>query len=392
MPDALTTNPEPSTADTAASNACTRSGAFALLLSTALVLLIPYWIQRPNEIELGRYIMARSNLSFQIDALDTNQIWQIYKNSHENAELTPISQLIDVDVPVTFTSVGKVTTPPNRQKMQNAPASPRQNPSVPNPIFLSAVAQTTAPMKLSNMSTVRDSLILLDDAEMLSRSRRVGNFFNISIVRWVQKRSDLTYRRIIANSCAAELEVPNKTKRSDYFIPTLAKDALLNCLTISDIRELAHFELPAFSDPAQLQGRVQSEVQVSPGTLPKDLLSASIVAQMLLFFVIVHFAAYAREAVLSAHFPARGTLFGAFAQSRWTLLVLLLAIWTPLAASIAVTLTSRNWILAACSVLIFGAVVLVYLTLQHHSYFRFRRQEPESPVATTPSSPVPYDA
>jgi len=357
MPDDSATTPEPSKVDTAASNACARSGGFGLLLSTALVLLIPYWIQRPNEIALGRYIMARSNLAFQIDALDTNQIWQVYKTSHETAELTPISQLIDVDVPVTFTSVGKATKPPNVQKMQNAPPSPQTNPFVPNaPTGLGVVAHTTAP-----------------------------------IVRWVQKRSDLIYRRVIANSCAPELEVPNKTKGSDYFIPTMAKDALLNCLTISDIRELAHFELPTFSDPAQLQGRVQSEVQVNPGTLPRDLLSASIVAQMLLLFVIMHFAAYAREAVLSAQFPARGTLFGAFSQSRWTLLVLLLAIWTPLVASIAVAVTSRNWILAGCSVLICGAVLLVYLTLQKRSYFRFRRQEPKSPATTSPP-PVSYDA
>ena len=47
---------------------------------------------------------------------------------------------------------------------------------------------------------------------------------------------------------------------------------------------------------------------------------------MLLLISIVHFAAYAREAVASAQFPAHGTLFGAFVSSRWTLAVLFLAL------------------------------------------------------------------
>jgi hypothetical protein len=51
--------------DEAASNACTRSGAFVLLLSVVLWLLIPFWLDKPNEIALGRYLTYRFNLALK---------------------------------------------------------------------------------------------------------------------------------------------------------------------------------------------------------------------------------------------------------------------------------------------------------------------------------------
>jgi len=63
---------------------------------------------------------------------------------------------------------------------------------------------------------------------------------------------------------------------------------------------------------------------------------------VLLAFVLVYFGAFAREAVSSPNFPTPGTLFSAFSGSRWSLLVLLLALWGPFAASVAVAIASRQ--------------------------------------------------
>jgi hypothetical protein len=166
-------------------------------------------------------------------------------------------------------------------------------------------------------------------------------------------------------------EIRDNEQKSGHFVPTLDKDALLNCLTLRDVRELAQFELPTFSNPIQSEGRIQREVDISPSSLmPRDLYIASVLAQLLLFFVIVHFGAFAREAVSSAGFPVQGTLFSAFSGSRGTLLVFLLAVWSPLFVSVAVAVTARKWSLVPYSVLIGCAILFAHLGLQHKSYFR----------------------
>jgi hypothetical protein len=84
---------EPTAADRASSDACTRSGAFALLLSVVLLLLIPYWLDRPKRKALGEYLTNRLNLIIYLEKLDDDPVWQMYKDSHPTAESTSIAQL-----------------------------------------------------------------------------------------------------------------------------------------------------------------------------------------------------------------------------------------------------------------------------------------------------------
>src|SRR5260221_4420062 len=94
----VNTSSEPTSVDTAASAACTRSGAFALLLTVTLSLLIPYWMQRRNEVALGNYISYRANLANQIETLDENPVWKTYKDSNKNAELMSMAELMKVSL------------------------------------------------------------------------------------------------------------------------------------------------------------------------------------------------------------------------------------------------------------------------------------------------------
>lgn len=89
---------EPTKVDTTASAACTQSGAFALLLTVTLSLLIPYWMERRNEVALGRYVSYRGNLANQIEALDDNPIWQKYKASNKAAESMSIAELMEISI------------------------------------------------------------------------------------------------------------------------------------------------------------------------------------------------------------------------------------------------------------------------------------------------------
>jgi hypothetical protein len=144
----------------------------------------------------------------------------------------------------------------------------------------------------------------------------------------------------------------------------------MNCIRARDLPELAQYELPQMSNPFQLGNRVGRDVDVSPGSFPKDPYAASVVAEVLLFFVLVYFSAFTREAVSAEAFPKEGTLFGAFSTTRWMLTVFGLAIWTPFLACCAVAFTSRKPLLGLGTVLVLFATVTVQRSLARKSFFK----------------------
>ena len=367
-----TSSTEPTSLDTAASAACTRSGVFALLLTVTLSLLIPYWMDRRNEEALGNYISHRQNLANRIETLDENPIWKEYKAFNGTADSMSISELMKVSG--TWTS--RIPEAKAQMKVSSVPKprEERSDPSRPAPPLppTGLSASTSGPNLDTLFLPIADSLNQLNDPDLLNRSRKVSNFFEFSIIHWVTKRASLMYENMLGTMCFSGRywETPYKEQKVEHFVPAVDKDALLNCLTLRDVRELAQLELPTFSNPMQLKGSIHREVEVNPNSLmPRDLYMASVLVQLLLFFVIVHFGAFAREAVSSAGFPVQGTLFSAFSGSGGTLLVLLLAIWSPLCVSLAISVASRRWSLIPYTVLIGCAILFAYLVLQRKSYF-----------------------
>jgi hypothetical protein len=170
----------------------------------------------------------------------------------------------------------------------------------------------------------------------------------------------------------------------------------LEKLTISDVRQLAGFEMPEISNSVKLGKSGDTDVDLTPGSLPRNLYMATLSAQLLLFFVIMYFGAFSGEAISSGGFPITGTLFSAFAQSFWTLLVFFIALWVPVLSSLVVlaaawqtTTLSRRLPLILCSVLTGLAVFSVQATLQRKDYFhalRLTGSAQSQPRATLPFS------
>ncbi len=365
---------EPTKVDTAASESCTRSGVFALLLTVSLSLLIPYWAERRNEEALGKYISFRQSLANGIEMLDENPIWKDYKAFDKAAESKSISELKKVSKGAWKAKTQTKAPPVAKPRIQRPDPSRPTRPSPP-----SGLSVTTSGPDLDTMfQPITDLLNHLNDPELLNRSRKVSNFFEFSIVRWASKREQLMYKNMLgtmetpAGICFSGpyWEIPYKEQRVEHFVPALDRDALLNCLTPLDVRVLAQFELPTFSNPMQFKGSIYREVETNPNSLiPRDLYVASALAQLLLFFVIVHFGAFAREAVSSAGFPVQGTLFSAFSGSSGTLLVFFFALWSPLCVSLAVVFASRRWSLIPYTLLIGCASLFAYRVLQSKSFF-----------------------
>ncbi len=378
---------EPSKADEAASEACTKSGAVILLLFVALLLLIPNWVRRPIDTALGRYVAIRSQLAISLDELNDDPFWQRYVASHPAAESTSIAQLVKLQVdesPIGNATVGK--PPPRRPpvvvKSSTHGGRTRSGPPGPPPPRPPGMLSVKVFGQISAMGPIAQLPGDLHEPDLLAQPRQFSNFFNLSIYTWVIKRDDLLVRRINTSACYSGKEFPTPRYKGPvpaFSVPAIKKDALLSCFTLRDVRELAQFQLPKVSNPTELGGSIGQTVEVTTGSLPHDLYMASIVAQILLFFAVMYFAAFAREAVSSPSFPARGTLFSALSKSPWTLLVFLMALWAPLVASAALAICSRKWSLALCTVGIFMAIMSAHAVLQRKSLFkpvriRFKRR------------------
>jgi hypothetical protein len=355
--------------DAAVSDACSRSGAFALLLSLALLSVIPYWWERQDNIALGRYVTSRLTLGTAIDLFDEDVYWQEYKSSNENAESKPISELAQARVEVGTAEASKPAPRPKagkRQKITQRSTAPPSAPAPPTGLRASVTAT------IDEMRQIADSLSTLDDSDVLTRSRAVSVFYNVGIYRWVWKRNTLLNRNIYGHHCEPKATQTQESTHPETYVPAVGRDILLECLTLQDVRELADFELPRIPDTTRFGVRGEKEVDVSPGSFPRDLYLASLFVQVVVLFVIIYFNAFAREAVSSSSFPARGTLFGAFSRSRWTLAVFALILWVPFLASAAVATLSREWPLAICAALIGCVVVSTNLLLQRRKYWGTR--------------------
>jgi hypothetical protein len=359
---------EPSKVDITTSEACTRSGTFALAISLVLFALVAPWAHRPSEMALSRYLAYRYDLSSTIERLDDDPNWQKFEGQNAGLESKPLSQL-PTQVPVAFSaSPAPVKEKPRRHSAAPKTFSPGLRPAAPTLFTVTVFVQVPAVEDLIGV------LKKLNDSNVLTGSRAYSRFFDFSIARWAQTREDMIYREAAATGCSKNkpsMVMPyDKNHVPQAFVPTLDTTLMLDCLTLHDVRDLARLEQPPITNPDQIGGNLTREVEIAPGTLPHNIYTASIVLQALLLFVIVYFGSFTREATLSKKFPAQATLFSAFSRSWWTLLAMLLALLTPFAAALTVAIVSGRPLLWVESALILLAVVWIFLLLQQKSYWR----------------------
>jgi hypothetical protein len=353
-------------ADTTASEACTRSGAFALALTVVLLVLVRSWANRPNETALAQYLAYRYDLALYVDRLDVNPVWKTYKDSNPLAEFTSLSRLPN-RIPLVSSSAATPVETTQKHLATTKPIHTSDGRPLP-PTGLTATV--TSEVEMTEISGLVDVFKKLNDSKLLTDSRRYSNFFDISITRWAQRRGDLIYRNAIVSGCAKkEIEVPNKGKVSEGFVSAIEADVLLECLYLSDVRDLAQFEQPVMTNPDQIGGHTGRDIDIAPGALPRETYTASLVSESLLFFVLIYFGAFAKEATLSKSFPVQGTLFGAFSRSQWTLIAMFLALCTPFVASLAVAIESKRPLLWVGTVLLAIVVCSIVITLNRKSYW-----------------------
>jgi len=381
--------------DTAASQACTRAGAFALLVSVVLFLLAMYWQNRKNDEALAKYVGSRLNMALQFDSLDKDGLWEEYEQSHPDADHTSIDVLRNEEVRIVERGSGDQNTTGSSSNGNPSRGSRKPvfvGPRLPAPIRDLTVT-ITSDYEIPEIAELVRAFRELNDPEMLTRARMVGNFFGISIAKWGNRRNNLLYGNVLTHACTVpRLEVvPAESWWRSLLAPPrsaplIDDDALLKCISLRDLRELANFELPALNNPTELGAKIVRDPEISPGSFPRDPFAASIVSELFLAFVLFYFAAFAREATSSIAFPARGTLFGAFSNSRWQLLVFFLALWAPFLSCLALAVSSTRLVIVLGIVPVLFATLSVQRTLEEKFFFREFR--PLTFVVRTSSSLV----
>jgi hypothetical protein len=263
--------------ETAASEACTRSGTFGLLLASSLFLLSAYWLQEKKDEAAAEYVADRTSLAMYVDILVEDSVWQEYKRSHPEAEKMPMSQLLHATVDIGQSAQvepepkpsnpGQNTLHASKPKSQSATPTRAMGRTAVKPVVaLAPEAPTSLSVmvglnaEINEMAQIRESLEKLNDAELLTRSRQASNFFEFSIVRWVLKRGATMYANALTGVCRAPvLELPRKSK-SAHYTPQLDSKALLDCLTLGNVQDLAKFELPTLTNPNPMGRRAAQDV------------------------------------------------------------------------------------------------------------------------------------
>jgi hypothetical protein len=262
--------------ESAASDACTRSGAFALLISVGLVLLIPFWLDRPAELARGEYISARLNLSLLLERLDDDPKWQQFVKTHGDAESRPLARLMDLPQvsPAPTSNAPNRPAPPaqHRAKTSHQVESPVL-PEPPTNLVVHWVGPAAA-----ELPDIAARLAKLNDSRTLTLAREGSNYFDNGIVHWLNKRNSIVTENMAAGVCTPKVvELPYRKPPPEYFVPALDADALLQCLAVRDIRRLSQIELPSVLSPPQFGEHVTRQVDVTLGALPQNLYWASVV-------------------------------------------------------------------------------------------------------------------
>lgn len=146
--------------DKIASEACTRSGAFALLVALTLFLLCVSWQNRKLDQALGSYLAARLNLAMNLEELKKDAVWQKYLEEHSDGEEKPLAQLIDATVWI-VDSQAETKWIPNKSATPQSPQAPLP-PGQPSVVIKSQ-------HQLPEISNLVQSWRLLNDADGLAK-------------------------------------------------------------------------------------------------------------------------------------------------------------------------------------------------------------------------------
>jgi hypothetical protein len=300
------------TLDTRCSEACTRAGTFALLLSAIAISLLSPLVAEYRRTALQNYIGLRVALKGEVDHISANPCWLKLSEQLGGMHVTKT---------LTLTELGKyqckeqsrpdgtepelsvqasATTPQKRAYLTwDLPEPQTKKGLPPNPVRnLRIISEYSLP----HLNPITKILTQLDENLDVNAARQFSLKFNNSIDRWTTK----LYRMESRN---ASSEYPS-------------------AFTLVDIEELSNFELPDAVAYEELR-LGQPTIQTPGISYQVQLEAGSVLLEIAVLLTVIYFWIFYEEARVSSTFPAPGSLFAAFGRRPASRLLFYILIAVP---------------------------------------------------------------
>lgn len=370
------------------SEACTRAGLAALLLSLVVIPVIGGLSTISAIADFSKYIVLRENLSDALDDIKADNCWAelvarqeiedqadiviedlrkftcfhgangitIYNGDSSPREKTPILvprqrnndapnllsiySNLSIEDASSLTDLNSLSTSHSAVKTEEASSPPDA------PVLVSIGGG------ISGLDDLVDILVALDDTKMLNAARSVDYQFDRSIYRW-QRIRDRIY---------SEARYDKKIEY-DPITRSFDKRASAEVLTLSDVADLAKSQYPDVHEAIALIKNA-SYMNV-PNITNKVRLGYA--ASILIFTIgvcVAYFWVFLKEATTSKTFPAAGTLFGAFRRNLLTkFFYCVLALFPVVAVSVVTYVSFNSDRIWGITINAMGFLVVVFFTV-----------------------------
>src|SRR6266849_2809223 len=328
--------------DRACSASCTKSGIAALVFSAFALSLMQPLMQIDAFDALSAYVGSRLTLKTALDVLDNDRCWQALR-AEPGLEKLPLVRLKGRKC--FYTADGKLMTDTEASKPRpSPPVAPPPSTSQKNAPPARAVPAPPTGLMVGGpplpFGEIQQALSVLGQRETLRVAGSLFPFrFGWSIYWWQRRSEDL------ANKTSPKHTIDDKSLHFD------------ENLSIDDARVLADFQ---FLDPSLVEQAILEETRINlPNAKTSLTLGASTnLVELAILLSVFYFWLYQREARRSPTFPAPGTIFGVFSQSRTSLIVFDLLVAVP--ACCAALLASWSLRYVRISNIALGLLVLVF--------------------------------
>lgn len=328
------------------SEACTRAGIAALLL-TAVAFSLQAPVRNIARLDVyGKYVTARIKLKFAVEDVAQHPVWRkLLKTVGEEMRHWPLNRIEqraeqlqqemaqDEARGITIQAVGidpHETTEPVKEATPETPSPPR-------------IASITVVLSLNWFgpgSDIGKALTALDDTEPQGQAAEYSNDVRFRIVRWQRLRNHIF--RVTRDTDGLDV-------RRKYLISSFKQG--MGLLSWTELEQLANTEM----DEASFFDREAGNFRAAVPWLPERInaYSAAELVSVSMCFVVFYFWLYVRHARAKAAKLVDGTLFAAISQDRWSRYLFTLVALAPASALLAlVRATDGGWGILGCAVVV----------------------------------------
>lgn len=294
------------------SNACTRSGMAALLLSSLLLALMNPIIKAVEYEALLSYSYHRHNVRISLEKLVKTPCWAELINEYGEKKLNNEWKLKDIKELTCFINIS-ATNPANTSSKESSSEERKQNtknetktaPLAPTGLAILGGDYT---VPLPYISNIINSLKQASEPNNIRLARRYSNEYDYDIYEWE------TYKYNILKDLPVTPKERFRIGPGDSRVNIeRIHEQYIDSLTLSQAKEISSIYMP---DYKQLDENL-NKFKIKLPTIPVSVSStaAALFIQSGILLSVIYFWVFVREAKETKIFLYKATLFGVFSRT-----------------------------------------------------------------------------